>query len=204
MRRISPRHRRPALPAVLALVVAVFAAPPLAAQEAPDCTFREGGEGLTQRLSPPDSSSVAIGDGVVKICYGSPSARGREIMGGLVPYGSPWRLGANEPTTLHTTLPIRVGETRLEPGSYSLYAIPGESEWTLVVNAATDRWGVPIDAGVREHDLGSVTAEPERTEEPLESLRIELRPSGEESGEGEIVVAWERTRIRVPFRTAGG
>lgn len=187
---------------LLATATVTAAAPPAAAQgpeaSSPACQFRAPAGELDDRLSPPDSASARIGNGVVKVCYGSPRARDREIFGGLVPYGEPWRLGANEPTTLHTTIPLRFGDVRLEPGSYSLYAIPGPERWEVVLNGSTERWGVPINEEVRKHDVGSLEAEAERLDRAVEALTMELVPSGK--GLTELVVRWERTRVRIPLR----
>ncbi|MFB6240358.1 MAG: DUF2911 domain-containing protein, partial [Gemmatimonadota bacterium] len=158
------------------------------------------GQELVNRASPPDSTSIRLGDGVAKICYSSPRARGREIMGELVPYGKPWRLGANEQTTLHLTVPATFGDVALEAGSYALYAVPGKKQWKIVVNDSTERWGVPIDGDVRSRDVGSVTVEPARTDGLVENLSLDF----EESGDGaSLVIAWERTRLEVPLRPGG-
>lgn len=181
------------------------AADPMAAgtaQEAPACRFTASGEELTGRASPPDSASVRLGDATVKICYGAPSVRDREIMGGLVPFDEPWRMGANEPTTLHLPVAAEVGGVRLDPGSYALYAVPGESEWTIVVNADPERWGVPIDEEVRAQDVGSFTAQPETTEAPVERMRISLEPA--EDGGATATLEWETTRVSFPIRPAAG
>lgn len=191
-----------ALPALLLAAAAVLAPAEAAeAQEAPTCNFRSPASELTERASPPDSSSMELAGGTVKICYGSPKVRGREIFGGLVPWDQPWRLGANEPTTLHTTVPLRIGDVRVEPGSYSLYTVPHEEKgWELVVNAATDRWGIPIDEGVMEHDIGSTTAVPSSADRSAESLRIRLERTGER--EGRMSIAWATTRVEVPLSAA--
>jgi hypothetical protein len=161
------------------------------------CNFGAPPEELADRLSPPDSSSVELEAGTVKVCYSSPSARDREIMGGLVPYDQPWRLGANEPTLLQIDFRARIGDVAVEPGSYVLYAIPGQEEWTVAVNGAADRWGVPIDESVMEADVGRTTVSAGRTGEHVESLRISLEDA--EDGPGaHLVVEWERTRIVVP------
>lgn len=185
----------------LALAAVVALAGPADAQEAPGCGFRSPDADLEQRASPPDSSSVRLADGIVKVCYSSPKVRGREIFGGLVPYDSPWRLGANEPTTLHTTVPLSVGGVQVAPGAYSLYAVPGMTEWELVVNAATDRWGIPINDAVMEEDVGSLSVEPESPDETVESLRIRLESAGD--GQARMTIAWADTRLEVPLRAAG-
>ncbi|HEY8470355.1 MAG TPA: DUF2911 domain-containing protein [Longimicrobiales bacterium] len=181
--------------------VASAAAMELDAAGAPACSWRGSGEDLAGRASPPDSASVQLGNGIAKVCYSAPSARGRRIMGGLVPYGQPWRLGANEATTIHVTVPAEIGGVRVEPGSYSLYAIPGESEWTIVVNRAANRWGIPIDDNVRAQDVGSFTVAPTQTEH-VERLSIQLEPA--EGGAAQMVIAWETTRLAFPVRPAGG
>lgn len=191
------------LAAAVGLLAAALILPSsAAAQEAPACSFQSPAEELDRRASPPDSSTATLGNGAVKICYGSPRVRGREIFGGLVPYGSPWRLGANEPTTLHTTVPLRVGEVSLEPGAYALYAIPDREEWTLVVNASVERWGIPVDEEVRAHDVGTLTVTPSATSETVEALSITLEASGPEAGQ--MVIAWADTRLEVPLEAAGG
>jgi len=168
---------------------------------APACTWNASGDELASRPSPPDSASVQLGDGVVKVCYSAPSARGRQVFGGLVPYGQPWRLGANEATTIHVTVPAEIGTVRVEPGTYSLYAIPGELEWTIVVNRAANRWGIPINEGVRAQDVGSFTVTPEATDH-VEQFSISLQPA--QDGAAQMVIAWETTRVTFPVRPAGG
>src|SRR5690606_25513914 len=163
------------------------------------CAYGASGDGMTSRPSPPVSSAVRLGEGAVKVCYSAPSARDRKIFGGLVPYGQPWRVGANEANTLHVTVPAEIGTVRVEPGSYSLYAIPGESEWTIVVNRVVDRWGIPIDESVRAQDVGSFTVAPEATDH-VERLSIGLEPA--EGGAAQMVVAWETTRVAFPVRPA--
>lgn len=195
--------RHSAALAVAALLAGSAALPSaLHAQQAdaPACQFQASGQELVNRASPPDSTSVRLGDGLAKICYSSPRARGREIMGELVPYDQPWRLGANEPTTLHLTAPATFGDVSLEPGSYAVYAVPGQEQWEIVVNGSTERWGIPIDEDVRSRDVGSVTVEPSSTDELVENLSLDF----EESGDGaSLVIAWERTRLEVPVRPGG-
>lgn len=188
--------------AALAVTALLVVAAPAAAQDAPEpnCSFQASGEELRNRTSPPDSASVTIGGETAKVCYSSPRRRGRDIMGGLVPYDQPWRLGANEPTTLHLQFRAEIGDVTVEPGSYSLYAVPGEEEWEIVVNGATDRWGVPIDEGVRSEDLGSVTVRPSETGSLVENLSLSFEPRGERTAH--LVIRWERTRLEVPIQRA--
>jgi hypothetical protein len=81
-------------------------------------------EEAAQRPSPLTATTVTLGGQAGKLCYGSPSANNRTVMGELVPFGEPWRMGANEATALHLPFPAVVGDIHLAPGSYSLYAVP--------------------------------------------------------------------------------
>jgi len=165
------------------------------------CAFPGTPEDLRVRPSPPDSVTIALGGGRLKICYSRPSARGRTIMGEVVAYGEPWRMGADEPTRLRTDIPIRVGDVELQPGWYSLYALPGESEWTLVLNGLAERPGAPLDEWVASHDLGRIEVPADTIEPQVEALTIRLERRGETMVE--LILEWERIRIRVPIETAG-
>jgi len=151
-----------------------------------------------ERPSPRDSASVSLGDAEVKICYGAPFARDREVMGGLVPYGAPWRAGADEATSLHLPFPAEVAGVAVEPGVYSLYTVPGTDGWEIVLNASVERWGIPINAQVTDADIGSGMASTEATDEPVERLRYRFEEAGE--GAVDLLLEWELTRVRIPIR----
>jgi hypothetical protein len=186
---------------VCGLVLAVLgaAAPSVKAQEC----YIEGADraAAAERASPLGETDFTLGGEEAKICYGRPSVRGREIMGELVPFGRPWRLGANEATALHLPFAAVVGGLVLEPGSYSLYAIPGESEWTFVVNTNFERWGIPIDDEVMATDAGRFTCPASATEGPVERLTFRWEPEG--AARGELVMEWENTRVGIPIEGTG-
>ncbi len=162
------------------------------------CTFRGTAPQLVQRASPLDSTQATIAGATVKLCYSRPSVRGREIMGGLVPFGEPWRLGANEPTRLTLPFAADVAGVRVPPGTYSLYVVPGRSSWEVHVNKAVDRWGIPIDAQVEAQDAGPGSVPVETLPAPVEQLTLRL-VAGPPS---ELVVEWEKTRVRIPIQAA--
>lgn len=180
--------------------LAAAAAAPADAQF--NCWFRGNPAQVGQRPSPPDSTEVVLGGATVKLCYGAPSANGRKVMGELVPFGQPWRLGANEATTINLPFAAEIAGVRVDPGTYTLYAIPAESEWEIVVNRAVERWGIAISEQVRAQDVGSGKVRVEALAVPVETLNIQFgTPSG---GAAELVVDWEMTRVRIPLRRAGG
>lgn len=162
------------------------------------CPFPASPDALAERLSPPDSAETVVDGGRVKICYSRPGARGRIIMGDLVPFDAPWRTGANEATVIRADRPLLVGDLPVDPGWYSLYTVPGQDEWTVVINRLADRTGIPIDEWVRSHDLGTFTVSVELADEPVERLTARFEPAG--SAGAELVLEWEMTRVRVPIR----
>jgi len=193
-----------AVPASL-LAFATFSAEPVSAHpvsvQDPTCAPMSERMPLEDRASPYDSTFVDLGQAQVKICYGRPSARGRTLIGGEPhPFGAPWRLGANEPTTLHTDGPIQFGDLAIPAGTYSLYAVPGEESWEIVVNSQWDRWGIPISGAVRADDVGSVTVERQRPPEHVETLTLSFDPAVD--GSTALVIEWEDFRVSVPVSAA--
>src|SRR5688500_10357439 len=160
------------------------------------CWVRGSPERLATRPSILDSASVQLGTSTVKICYGRPRKSDRQIMGGLVPFGAPWRMGANEATVIHMPSGGSIAGVPVEAGWYSLYAIPSEKEWQVVVNSATQRWGIPINAAVREEDAGSGAGPVELTSSRREQLRMSFEKRGDKSVH--LVVHWDLTRVRIP------
>jgi hypothetical protein len=179
------------------MLLALCTAPIVQAQSTPDaCWFRDGAD-VAGRASKHDSTSLALGGGSIKVCYGRPQRRGRSIMGQLVPNGAPWRMGADEATAIHVPFPARIAGVDVAPGWYSLYAVPEVGQWRLVVNRDAQRWGVPIDDAVRAQDVGSGVVPTERLNNPVETLTITLRPTSKSATA--MDVEWENTRVRVPI-----
>lgn len=154
------------------------------------------------RTSPYDSTTLSLGSGAAKVCYGRPALKGRTMIGGeAVPYGQLWRTGANEPTTIHLDVPATIAGLRVEPGSYSLYTVPREgNEWTLVLNRSTSQWGVESQytEEVEAQEVGRAPIPAETLESPVESMTI--RPMEEGSG---LLLEWQNTRVRIPITPAG-
>lgn len=176
----------------LALVATAVASP--GDLDAQNCWVRGDVE---DRPSPLDSAVAAVGDGEVKVCYGAPSARGRTLIGGeghrnAYPFGSTWRLGANEATSIHLPFAASVAGVDVDPGSYSLYAVVGETTWDIHVHGVAERWGVPIDG---EGDVGSGTVAVS-TGDHVERLTMSFEDASADGAT--LVVAWEGYRAEVP------
>jgi len=140
--------------------------------------------------SPPATAEGTI-DGVqVTVNYHQPSARGREIMGGLVPFDKVWRTGANNATTVSFSEDVNVAGEDLEKGKYSLWTIPGEDQWTIIFNSETDVWGTQYneEADVLRVDVDGVSA----TDDFVETFTISVEDDA-------ILLTWENTEVSIPI-----
>jgi len=152
------------------------------------------------RNSPLESLSIGFDGGHAKLCYGSPSLKGRTMIGSdRIPYGSLWRTGANEPTTLHLDAAARLGPLPLLPGSYSIYTVPGPRDWQVVVNRSTRQWGLEseYDDAVRAEEVGRFAVAAETLALPVESLTFSAHRLA--TGAVEIRFEWEGVRLRLPL-----
>ena len=145
-------------------------------------------------LSPAASSEATIGGKKISVYYHAPSRRNRVVMGKLVPYGQVWRTGANGATTFQTDSAVIIGTLAVPAGTYSLFTIPGEKEWTLIVNKQTGQWGTSHDP---EKDLGRVKMSVRRLAQPVETLAIKVKPISGKNGL--LAITWENTEASVPL-----
>ena len=146
------------------------------------------------RASPAASASGKTKDGAtVTINYSSPAVKERKIWGELVPYDKVWRAGANEATLITTDKDLKVEGKKLPAGKYSLYAIPGEKEWTIIFNSATGQWGINRDGSTTEDpakDVLRVTVKPVKSSEFNERLTYMVEDKG-------FSLYWENLRVPV-------
>ena len=150
-----------------------------------------------QQLSPRDTARFELEGGRrVYVDYGRPSMRGRRIVGELVPYGRVWRTGANAATTLVTETDLRIGDAVVPRGTYTLYTLPTARGWTLIVNRQTGQWGTQYDAS---RDLVRIPLRTTALKRPVEKFTIALERGANRSA-GTLAIAWENTRLTVPFR----
>jgi len=151
------------------------------------------------RASPMGQVGFPIGRGGAELCYGRPAAKGRLIYGGLVPFDTVWRMGANEPTRLYTDTPISLAGIALSPGRYSLYATPGPVNWTIYASRSIRHWGNDISPAVRAREVGQATVPVESLAQPVETLTVTAQDSG---GVVLLHLDWATTRITLPVRPA--
>jgi len=145
--------------------------------------------------SPRDSVRLILADKMISVNYGSPSVRGRRIMGGVVPYGKVWRTGANEATLFVTEADLVIGGTVVPRGTYSLYTLPSRTTWWLIVNKETGQSGLVYH---RKLDLARVKMQKRILPTSIDRFSISLTKTGNTAGV--LVIEWERTSVYVPFR----
>ncbi len=145
-------------------------------------------------LSPRDSVIFAVDTNSIAISYSRPSMRGRVIMGDLVPWGRVWRTGANQATHLRTTFDMILGGVPVPRGTYTLWTIPGQKGWTMVLNKQTGQWGTQYD---ERQDLARFPVAVRRITAPVDTFTISIERS--KGIAGSIILRWENTRVSVPF-----
>ena len=148
------------------------------------------------RPSPPGTASVTFADGKkATIEYSRPAAKGRKIMGDLVPYGKVWRTGANEATSFTTDTNLVIGGTKVPAGKYTLYTLPGEMAWKLIINKQTGQWGTNYD---EKQDLARIDLVAGKTSAPVEQFTISLDKTGGDSAK--LKLEWENTSASVDVK----
>ena len=150
------------------------------------------------QASPSASVKEKVGVTDVSIDYSRPSMRDRKIFGGLVPYGSVWRTGANAATKITFSTDVKVGGAAVPAGSYALFTIPGENEWTVILSKVVDdQWG--SYAYNQKDDQARIKVKAVAVVEPQETMSISLQDLG--GGKANLVVAWDKTRVPVQIDT---
>ncbi len=147
--------------------------------------------------SPTSTLTQRVGITDIEIQYARPSMRGRKVFGGLEPYGVVWRTGANAATQVKFSTDIKFGGTDVPAGSYAIFSIPGESEWTVILNSGVNQFGAyQYDAA---KDVARATVKPIALTTPVESLAFgigDLR-----SNSATLYFEWENVRVPVQIQT---
>ncbi len=152
-----------------------------------------------RRASPLASLRAPVGSGEILLCYGRPSMRHRRIFGGLVPFDSLWRTGANEPTRLSTSTAISLAGIPLAPGRYSIYSIPRPGTWEIFVSRSTLHWGNDISPAVRAEEVGHAGVPAVSLSAPVETLTVRASPAADSLL---LTIDWETTSTTLPIKAA--
>ena len=175
---------RRSLVVLTALTAAVFGAA-LGAQKTTPLAAGGGG-------SPHVRTEWAIHGANISIEYGRPFVKGRALKE-VAPYGAEWRTGSDQATTLKTDKPLTFGALAVPAGTYTIYTVPGETVWQLVISRKTGQWGIPYPAG---QDLGRAPMKPETLTTPVDQLTISVDST---AAGGTLRVAWGASAASIPF-----
>jgi hypothetical protein len=149
-----------------------------------------------EKPSPAKTATGKVGEATVTIKYSSPAVKGRKIFGELVPYDKVWRAGANEATIFETDKDLMVEGKKLPAGKYSLYAIPGETEWSFIFNSETGQWGIKRSGETSKDpakDVLTVKAKPGKSPAMNERLVYDVTGNG-------FVLRWDNTEVPVALK----
>jgi hypothetical protein len=152
----------------------------------------------TPAASPLAKISQEVGLTKVEVEYSRPSAKGRKVFGDLVPYGSMWRTGANASTKITFSEDAKVAGSPVPKGTYALYTLPGEKEWSVIIYKNTSYWGVPEPKDFKEEDVQArVTVPVMPIRDMVESFTINIGNLRNNAADLEIM--WENTKVVVPI-----
>jgi len=157
------------------------------------CAITTAQQDKSKRPSPPAQAQCKFSDGkTITIDYSSPRAKGRKIFGDLVPYGEVWRTGANDATTFVTAVNLTAEGKDIPAGSYTIFTIPAQDKWTLIINKHTGEWGIPYK--YESEELARVPMTVSKTSAPVENFTIDLNQSG---GNCTLQMSWENTQASI-------
>jgi hypothetical protein len=145
---------------------------------------------------PPKSPRVKAEGKDVEVSYGQPSKRGRVIFGQLEPYGKVWRTGANEATEITFKNNAVFGGQPVKAGTYTLFTIPNENEWTIILNPELKQWGAYGYDKIKDKDLPHVKVPAQKVDSPVEKLTLRF------DEQNSLIIEWDQTRVAVPIKEA--
>ena len=146
--------------------------------------------------SPATTATVSLLGQTLTIKYNSPHMRGRRIMGAQVPYNQIWRTGANPATTLITPISLHIGSLLVPAGTYTIYTLPTEKKWMLIINRQTGQWGTEYH---QEQDLGRVEMKSHDLDSPQEVMSISFDDIKRDSAE--LHIRWEKADESIKITT---
>jgi hypothetical protein len=146
------------------------------------------------RVTPRQQVDTDIAACHISIEYGGPFKRGREIWGSLVSWNHWWMPGADETTTLSTSTPIVLGDLKVPAGDHTLYTVPGEKQFLLVVNKELGTFHTYYN---QRADLGRVPMTLRRLQEPVEEMTFTVEPRAD--GGGTLALSWDDREYSVAF-----
>jgi hypothetical protein len=129
----------------------------------------------------------------VTVTYGRPYKKGRNVFGGLEKFGQVWRLGADEATTIKFAKPTKFGDKVVPAGTYTLFALVDEKEWTFILNSVLGQWGAYSYDKNKDKDVAYAKAAVTKLETTVEQLTIRF-------DDDDMIVEWDNTGVKVKVK----
>lgn len=145
--------------------------------------------GQPPRKSPHDTLSTTN----ATVTYGRPYKNERIIFGELAKYGRVWRVGADEATTITFHKDVKVGDKEVKAGTYTMFAIPNESEWTIILNSKLGQWGAFSYEKTKENDVAKINVPASKLQNIVEQLTFRF------VGENALVIEWDMVQVTIPL-----
>lgn len=146
-----------------------------------------------QVLSPPERATCKFADGkTITVRYSSPRMRGRKIFGDVVPFAEVWRAGADDATSFVTNVDVTAAGKSVPAGSYTLFTLPTQTKWTLIVSKQTGEWGIPYPGA--KYDFARMEMKVSQLPSPLENFTITFDSAGTSCT---MKLDWETTRASI-------
>ena len=144
-------------------------------------------------LSPPAKAACKFADGkTISVAYSSPRMRGRKIFGDLVPFGEVWRTGADNATSFVTEADLVAGGKSIPAGSYTLFSLPTQTKWTLIISKQTGEFGIPYPG--EQFDFVRIEMKLSKIPSPIENFTISFDQTGASCS---MRLDWESTRASI-------
>jgi hypothetical protein len=144
--------------------------------------------GGNQRKSPHDTVSTKQ----VSVTYGRPYKKGRVVFGELEKFGKVWRVGADEATQITFNQDTKFGGGAVTKGTYTLFAIPEENEWTIILNSQLGQWGAYGYEKAKDKDVLKIKVPVTKLSEVVEQLTIKITDNA-------ILISWDQTQVSIPL-----
>ena len=137
---------------------------------------------------------ASVGPASITIDYSRPLARGRVLLGSVIPYDQVWRTGANAATQFTTSAPLRLAGIQLAAGTYTLWTVPHQNGVDLIVNGQAGQWGTQYD---RSRDVGTARMQSATLSTPVDQFTISVAAT--EARRGTLALEWGSFRWTAPI-----
>lgn len=150
----------------------------------------------TKKASPEATAVFTDGTFEIRVDYCRPYKKDRQIFGELVPYGEVWRTGANEATKVTFNKEVKINETKIPAGTYTLWTIPNEKKWTIIFNNEVVDWGVGFDGKANrdsDNDVANFKVPVQKLDSVVEQFTINFEYHVN------MTLAWDQTKVSIPI-----